>query len=461
MPPTLPRYTDAKTAAQLVAQLGREFAMVQNPGYVFPPYEAYPLAPRRQYLDKDMAGAVMDMDGTTTTTEPLCIHSLEMMVRRITGRPTQDLWPGLDHKRDYPHIIGNSTTKHVEYLIRTYDADIVPFELHRAYISAAAWTLGHAADEGRRNEVRGNLLALDAGDLLDDLRFAALQKPASHSAPEEQEALDRITDEYLKKWRIEGFDDTVRAAIDIYYQRYHEILGGIEAGRGEALAREVLGGEQHLIEPMPGIGVFLAMLKGLLGEDAEHLLPQLAETGTPAEADAAEMRDVLAGLGAYFERRDCKAALVTSSIAYEARIVLREVFRLLQQQAAQWDLPKQRREHVVSAFADPCSFYDAFITASDSSEIRLKPHRDLYCLALHRMGVPPQRFGQVVGFEDSESGTIAIRAAGIGLCCALPFTMTRDHPFDAASHKCVGGIPEVILQEKCFLPPETLEALLF
>ena len=72
------------------------------------------------------------------------------------------------------------------------------------------------------------------------------------------------------------------------------------------------------------------------------------------------------------------------------------------------------------------------------------------------MGIPPKRFAQVAGFEDSESGTIAIRAAGIGMCCALPFAMTQDHPFDAATHKCVGGIPEVILREKVFLPPERL-----
>lgn len=64
-------------------------------------------------------------------------------------------------------------------------------------------------------------------------------------------------------------------------------------------------------------------------------------------------------------------------------------------------------------------FYDAFITATDSNEIRLKPHRDLYSIALNQMGIASKDFNKVLGLEDSESGTFAIRAAGVGLCCAV------------------------------------------
>lgn len=55
-----------------------------------------------------MVAIVQDMDGTTT--ENLCLHSLETMVRRVTARLTPAQWTGLDRARDYPHIIGNSTT---------------------------------------------------------------------------------------------------------------------------------------------------------------------------------------------------------------------------------------------------------------------------------------------------------------------------------------------------------------
>jgi len=68
------------------------------------------------------------------------------------------------------------------------------------------------------------------------------------------------------------------------------------------------------------------------------------------------------------------------------------------------------------------------------------------------MGIPPEQFHCVAGFEDSESGTIAIRAAGISVCCALPFAMTRNHQFEAATQVCPGGIPEVILLKNFFLP---------
>ncbi|MBN2308457.1 MAG: HAD family phosphatase, partial [Candidatus Hydrogenedentes bacterium] len=130
-----------------------------------------------------------------------------------------------------------------------------------------------------------------------------------------------------------------------------------------------------------------------------------------------------------------------------------EVFRVLAGEAGSWPVPSDKRARIEEGFSTSSAYYDGFITASDSSEIRLKPHRDLYSIALHRMGIPPEAFHQVVGFEDSESGTIAIRAAGIPCCCALPFPETRDHRFDAASVVAYGGIPEVMLRHRVFLPP--------
>ena len=100
------------------------------------------------------------------------------------------------------------------------------------------------------------------------------------------------------------------------------------------------------------------------------------------------------------------------------------------------------------------------MTASDSSEIRLKPHRDLYSLALHGMGVPPDQYDRVAGFEDSESGVIAIRAAGVGCCVALPFTQSAGHDFAAAVHVLKGQFPEVILNHRCFLSNTAVQSFL-
>ena len=118
-------------------------------------------------------------------------------------------------------------------------------------------------------------------------------------------------------------------------------------------------------------------------------------------------------------------------------------------QITDWPVASEIARH----FRSPDDVYDAVITASDSSEIRLKPHRDLYSIALHAVGVAPVDFNKVVGFEDSESGTIAIRAAGVGLCVAVPFSDTAGHDFAAAAHVLPGGLPQAILQHNLFLQP--------
>ena len=148
------KFTNNQGAVDLVTRFGDDFAVVQNPNYVYPPYELYPLPPKRTVLSDGVVGAVMDMDGTTTTTEPLCIHSLETMVRRITGHENDKEWAGLNEERDYPNIIGNSTTKHVEHLIRTYDPEIADDAFRFFYLYAVIWTLGKAVDQGRKNQVR-------------------------------------------------------------------------------------------------------------------------------------------------------------------------------------------------------------------------------------------------------------------------------------------------------------------
>ncbi len=458
---SIPKYTSTDGAVTLLRNLGAEFAVVANPQYVYPPFDLYPFAPPRIVLERGLMGAVMDMDGTTTTTEPLCIHSLETMVRRITGRQEVADWAGLDHDKDFPHIIGNSTTRHVEYLVQAYGEGICPAELQRWHILSSAWTLGQGADEGRKKEVRANLSALGVDRLMELPEFGQLMNLKEVSCPAAVELLNLLESAVGGGYQLDNTAAVVRASVDIYYQRYHQILAEIHAGRGDDIAAEVFGQSGgHLIEPMPGIGVYLSLIKGWLGADAAACAPELLghlnKQGLASGLTMAATEDILRRLGAHFSKNPARAAIVTSSIEYEARIVLSEVFRVLRQQISEWPLPEEKRASLSERFAEPTRLYDGFVTASDSSEIRLKPHRDLYSLALHRIGLLPEQFANVAGFEDSESGTIAIRAAGIALCCALPFSMTRGHTFQAATHTCNGGLPEVILCHQCFLPEHAL-----
>ncbi|MGE5314466.1 MAG: hypothetical protein ACM3Q4_07215, partial [Acidobacteriota bacterium] len=245
-------------AQDLLGRLGAEYALLPNPAYIHPAYEIVPLAPKRTRSDGPLIAAVMDMDGTTTTTEELCIHSLEYMLRRSSNRMTKEEWPGLDHARDYPHIIGNSTTKHVEYLIATYHAMLDEEAMRAAFIHAAVWTLTLGRDEQRKKEVTANCRTLGLSGLLEDPRMRSASPP-----------VEDLMRDYAAHLRFRSDAELVRAAIDIYYQRYHEILGAIERGEGEEIARTVLGdATRHLIEPMPGIGIALAVMKGWLGRES-------------------------------------------------------------------------------------------------------------------------------------------------------------------------------------------------
>ncbi len=79
------KYIEKAEVPFLMNGLSDEFALIENPGYIFPKFEVVPLAKKLKSIT-DLEAVVMDMDGTTTTTEVLCIHSLEYMIRQITGR---------------------------------------------------------------------------------------------------------------------------------------------------------------------------------------------------------------------------------------------------------------------------------------------------------------------------------------------------------------------------------------
>jgi len=445
-----------------------EYSVVENPSYIYRPLDIYIMAPRVTTPRKKISGIVKDMDGTTTTTEELCVHSLEFMVGKIcnlkkdpSGKEDRR-WNGFDES-DHPNIIGNSTTKHVEYLIHRYGNRIDPAAFRRSYFFAALWTISQGRDPGRRGEVLAGLRAFGVQNVL---RERSVQNFLSQSRFDENKA-ERIVNSLCRTYqglpRLETFADRVRAAIDVYYQRYHEILGAISEGKVDALSSQILHKPgAHLIEPMPGVAIFLAAVKGWLGEHlalfGEELKTLLALRPkakiTPKEMNRGISR--LACLGRFFERNPVPVAVVTSSIEYEARIVLTEVFKILKRQAEEWQIPLKKKKIIVHNFNDFSRTYNAFITASDSSEIRLKPHPDLYSLALHRMGISCEEFENVIGFEDSESGTRAIRTAGIGFCVALPFPFTGGHDLSAAAYRLEGGLPEAMLKYSLFMDPRVL-----
>jgi beta-phosphoglucomutase-like phosphatase (HAD superfamily) len=444
------RIVTRNEAIKELSKLSSEFVIVDNPSYIHPKFEIFPLAGKNKTPLNKVVATVMDMDGTTTTTEVLCIHSLEYMVRCISGRMSTTNWSGLDNVKDYPNIIGNSTTKHVEYLISTYQNKIVKFEAQKAFIEAAIWTLIYGKDQGRKSEVTNNLVSLGVSELLSDKSLIKFQ-----SIKITKNTFNDLVKYAIKKYAaivaLNRPDDFVRVGIDIYYKHYHELLQRLLMGESQKIISELhLEKGKHLIEPMPAVGIYLAIVKGLLGEDAaifsDYLVRIITKNNSKMKLDAEKLSEHLKMLGIHFLKNPLKIAVVTSSILYEADIVLREVFKAIQDEIKTWQLPSQRKRKLIKVFSDYKSFYDSVITANDSSEIRLKPHRDLYSMALYKLSIDKKDFNKVIGFEDSESGLIAMRAAGIGNCVAVPFAQTSGHNFKAASLIANNGVADILVK---------------
>lgn len=424
----------------------KEFAVVSNPSYVYPREDYYPLAEPRKSVTA-LKGALMDMDGTTTTTEELCIYSLEQMVRRMSGKMLPEEWQGLDRQNDYSHIIGNSTTKHVEYLVRKYENLLDEKFIRKEFLRAALWTIQHGKDNTRKEEVAVNLKKMGLGDIITNIEKDGIE-------PENWE-------QYFDIGISLSFGDKVSIGIDIYYMVYHQILGRL-ANESSAKVKQDLFGinadEKELISPMPGISVLLPLLKGWLNStDIEVLSRQVIQEYRTGNFDAKNdyhLVDMLIKLSDQFKEKPVKLGLVTSSIFYEADIVIKQVFRVIREFYHNSELSGNKKRFLIEQFSDYHNIYDAFVTATDSSEIRLKPHRDLYSIALHKLGIMPENFDQVIGFEDSQSGTVAIRAAGIGCCIAVPFAQTSSHNFEAAVHVLQGGIPQALLEYNMFINQE-------
>ena len=114
-----------------------------------------------------------------------------------------------------------------------------------------------------------------------------------------------------------------RASVEIY-QRYHELLGPWRRRQPlPAWLNPPTGGV--LIQPMPGMGEFLALITGLLGAEACAWRRVCAMRWTQAGLPPTRPTKRCANLGA-FREAPAKVALVTSSIAYEAALCCMKYF---------------------------------------------------------------------------------------------------------------------------------------
>lgn len=430
---------DKSKAVQELQKLSDEFVLIQNPEFVHPEFEIFPIA-SKIYKPAKLIAAVMDMDGTTTTTEELCVESLEFMIRKMSGLLSKGSWFGLTQK-DYPHIIGNSTTKHIEYLINAYSNLLNKNEIVYSFIEAIIWTLYKGKSEQRKKEVLDLLKSYS-------ISIELIEKIKDSDGLGQKILNEELLSSIESKLNLDNFSSLVKIGIEIYYQHYHQYLINLSHD-------PKLNSQKKLIEPLPGVSIFLALIKGLLGNEAENLAEKLIEefkrknTSTNTEFNVAEIKSILRNLGIYFENNPLKVAVVTSSIFYEADIVLSEVFNQMKLEIMSWKISEERKSEILKKFSSYQNYYDTVVTATDAYEFRLKPHRDLYSIALYRLGINKNDFDKVVGFEDSQSGTIAIRAAGIGCCVAVPFPQTQGHNLDAASYILWNGLPEFVLNLKC------------
>jgi HAD superfamily hydrolase (TIGR01509 family) len=230
----------------------------------------------------------------------------------------------------------------------------------------------------------------------------------------------------------------------------------VQRGEAAELAGELVGDRgRPLIEPMPGYAAFIAAIKGWLGDEVAALRDELyagraarlrpSEPETPADHDAAAF-DRLVACCKRFERQPAKLALVTASIGFEAHAVMNEVRARMADEVRQWRISGARRDRILAALADRERVFDALVTADDACEHRLKPHPDLYSLALVRMGIEPGDYGRCIGLEDTEPGVVAQRAAGIGCAVALPNRDTHRQNFQAAARIIEVGLPGLLLR---------------
>ncbi|MCU7494391.1 MAG: hypothetical protein HF314_04645 [Ignavibacteria bacterium] len=443
---------------EIMPELGLEFAVVHNPALVYPETELLPLAPKITAPQKELSAVVLDLEGAACTTVDLRLHSLEYVIRSISGRLSRDEWKGLDPLLDYPNLLGISVSEQIRYLIQRYHNFIKSDQMKDAYFNSVLWTSILSHDEERKLEAGHSLEYFGLQDMLKDSKFNELVIQKEFNKYNSNIITNYFVHKYGSLLNLQNFENSIRAAAEIFYRHYHQTLELIKYGEGSNLAEKLTGkSDMPLIRPLASVSLLFALVKGWLGEEVDYLFDELNQElklkssqvyriSSPAEA-----RLKLKKLGRHFETHPVKIALATSSASYEAGIVLEELFNVISHEIRKWKLPQAKKDLLLGKFSDFRNVVDVFVTGSQSSKMRPKPHRDLFSLALGKLGLPRSMFHQVLGFEDSENGIIALRASGIGLAAAVPFAKSTRNDFSAAAFILPGGISEAILNHDLFI----------
>jgi hypothetical protein len=452
------KFLNSDEVSEIIAKLGLEFAVVHNPAPLYPEIELYPLAPKITAPQKELSAVLMDLEGTVCSTLDLRLHALENTVRSISGRLTKDEWKGLDPLIDHPNLTGIGTPEQIRYLIQRYHNFIKPEAMKEAYLHSVLWTIISGHNEERKDESRYSLEQVGLGEMLKDSKLQELMLQKEFNKFNSNLIRNYFLHKYGSLLSIKNFEEAVRAATEIFFQNYHQMLELVKYGEGSNLAEEVSGqSELPLIRPLPSIPVLFALVKGWLGEDISYLFDEMREELKQKSSQVyrissqEEAREKLVKLGKFLETHPLKLALVTSSGGYEADIILVELFNVISHEIRKWKIPQAKKEMLLEKFSDYKNVVDVFITADKVSRIRPKPHRDLFSIALSRLGIPHSTFSRILGFEDSENGIIALRASGIGLTAAVPATRNSRHDLSAASFILQGGITEALLNYNLFI----------
>ena len=203
----------------------------------------YVLPPVPREFDK-IDSVVMDMDGSSTDTEKLVLRAMRDMVREILQDPEFRFADKTEtDDGDYPHIIGDSTTNHVRYLLSKYGPRVDDRKLSAGYLRALR----------RHREVKSRFDLMDRDFVSGDRKVFedAVLRELLSSSTMPRDCADRTALQLTDKYNVRM--DRLQGAIDIYYANYHVILEGIRDGSVK----------EALIEPMPFLAEFLSICKKL------------------------------------------------------------------------------------------------------------------------------------------------------------------------------------------------------
>lgn len=97
---------------KIVHESGRRYLFIDTP------VETHYLIPEPATRLDAIEAVMMDMDGSSTDTEKLVLEAMRRMMADSLGRDDFAFAPG-----DFAHIVGDSTTNHVTWLVRKYGLD--------------------------------------------------------------------------------------------------------------------------------------------------------------------------------------------------------------------------------------------------------------------------------------------------------------------------------------------------